>query len=130
MTMMVDGGIMMPSVPPPATTPAASRSEYPNFFIDGYATFAKVAAVAIDEPQMPPNPADAHTVAIASPPRRWPMKAYAARNSSRDMPARVTKLPIRMKSGTTESVQLRPVAHSLLWAMANAIVRFQSRMYA
>src|SRR6266446_6535869 len=43
MTMMVEGGIMMPRVPPPATTPAARRSEYPNFFIDGYATFAQVA---------------------------------------------------------------------------------------
>ena len=27
-----------------------------------------------EEPQMPPNPADAHTVAMARPPRRWPMK--------------------------------------------------------
>ena len=63
-----------------------------------------MAAVAIEEPQIPPKPAEAQTVAIASPPRKWPMNAYAARNSSRDMPARVTKLPIRMKSGTTESV--------------------------
>jgi len=75
MTMMVEGGIMMPRVPPPATTPAARRSEYPNFFIDGYATFAKVAAVAMDEPQIPPKPAEAQMVAMASPPRRWPMKA-------------------------------------------------------
>src|SRR5438105_15434797 len=104
MTMIVEGGIMMPSVPPPATTPAARRSEYADFFIDGYATLANVAAVAMDEPQMPPNPADAHTVAIASPPRSWPWNAYAARNSSCDMPARVTKLPIRMNSGTTDSV--------------------------
>ena len=63
-----------------------------------------VAAVAIEEPQMAPNPAQAITVAIARPPRRWPMKAYAALNNSCDMPARVTKLPIRMKSGTTDSV--------------------------
>ena len=42
--------------------------------MDGYATLAKVAAVAIEEPQMPPKPAEAHTVAMASPPRRWPMK--------------------------------------------------------
>jgi hypothetical protein len=34
-----------------------------------------VAAVAMDDPQIPPNPADAHTVAIASPPRKCPMKA-------------------------------------------------------
>jgi hypothetical protein len=42
---------------------------------DGYATLAMVAAVAMDDPQIPPNPADAHTVAIASPPRKCPMKA-------------------------------------------------------
>ena len=43
--------------------------------MDGYATLAMVAAVAMDDPQMPPNPAEAHTVAMARPPRRWPMKA-------------------------------------------------------
>ena len=63
-----------------------------------------VAAVAIEEPQMAPKPAQAQTVAIARPPRKWPMQVLAARNSSRDIPARVTRLPIRMKSGTTESV--------------------------
>ncbi len=34
-----------------------------------------VAAVAMEEPQGPPNAAEAHTVAMASPPRRWPTKA-------------------------------------------------------
>ena len=63
-----------------------------------------VAAVAIEDPQMAPKPAQAHTVAIASPPRRWPMQVFAARNSSCDIPARVTRLPMSMKSGTTESV--------------------------
>jgi len=58
----------------------------------------------MEEPQMPPNPAEAQMVAMARPPRRWPMNAYAARKSSCDMPARVTKLPMRMKSGTTDSV--------------------------
>ena len=62
-----------------------------------------VAAVAIEEPQIEPNPAQATMVDIASPPFQWPMKAYAARNSSLDMPARETKLPIRMNSGTTDS---------------------------
>ncbi len=70
----------------------------------GYATLAMVAAVAIEEPQMAPKPAQAHTVAMASPPRRWPMHLWAARNSSCDMPARVTRLPMRMKSGMTERV--------------------------
>ena len=43
-------------------------------------------------------------VAMARPPRRWPMQVYAARKSCCDMPARVTKFPISIKSGTTESV--------------------------
>ncbi len=43
--------------------------------MDGYATLAMVAAVAMEEPQMPPKPAEAHTVAMASPPRRCPMNA-------------------------------------------------------
>jgi hypothetical protein len=34
-----------------------------------------VAAVAIDDPQMAPKPAQAATVAWARPPRTWPMKA-------------------------------------------------------
>ena len=63
-----------------------------------------VAAVAIEEPQIAPNPAQAMIVAIARPPRRWPMNAYAARNNCCDMPARVTRLPIRMNRGTTDSV--------------------------
>ena len=33
-----------------------------------------VAAVAIDDPQMAPKPAQAQIVAIASPPRMWPTK--------------------------------------------------------
>ena len=65
---------------------------------------AKVAAVAIDEPQIAPKPAQPAMVAIARPPRKWPMNEFAVRNSSFDMPARVTKFPIRMNSGTTDSV--------------------------
>jgi hypothetical protein len=34
-----------------------------------------VAAVAMEEPQIAPKPAQAATVACASPPRTWPMKA-------------------------------------------------------
>ena len=34
-TMMVDGGIMMPRVPPAAITPVDRLSLYPNFFMLG-----------------------------------------------------------------------------------------------
>jgi hypothetical protein len=62
-----------------------------------------VAAVAIDEPQMAPNAAQAPTVALASAPRKPEKTAFAASKSSRDMPAREATAPMRMKSGTTES---------------------------
>ena len=39
------------------------------------ATMAKVAAVAIDEPQIAPKPAQPTMVAMARPPRKWPMNA-------------------------------------------------------
>jgi len=42
--------------------------------IDGYATLAKVAAVAIEEPQIAPKPAQATMVDMARPPRLWPRK--------------------------------------------------------
>src|SRR4051812_33872786 len=102
--MMVDGGIMMPRVPPAAMTPMDRESLYPSLRVEGYATLLMVAAVAMEEPQIAPKPAHAATVACASPPRRWPMKEYAAWNNSCASPARATKLPMRMKSGMTESV--------------------------
>ncbi|MCZ7655670.1 MAG: hypothetical protein M5R42_17605 [Rhodocyclaceae bacterium] len=43
------------------------------------ATLDMVAAVARLEPQMEENPPQARMVAIASPPLRWPRKAYDAR---------------------------------------------------
>lgn len=63
-----------------------------------------VAAVAMDEPQMAPKPAQAMTLAMARPPRKCPTKVKAKRYNSLDMPARVTKLPIRMNKGTTDKV--------------------------
>jgi len=63
----------------------------------------KVAAVAIDEPQIAPNAAQAPMVALVSAPRNPEKMALAASNSSRDMPAREATAPIRMKSGTTDS---------------------------
>ena len=69
-----------------------------------------VAAVATDEPLIAANPAQAMTVAMASPPRRWASQAFEARNSSRLMPEAVAKEPIRMNSGITarsQSVETR-----------------------
>ena len=49
-------------------------------------TVEMVAAVAIDEPQTAAKPTEAKIVAIAKPPRRWPMKALEASYRSRDRP--------------------------------------------
>ena len=40
--------------------------------------FTQKAVVAMEEPQMAPNPAHARMVDRASPPRRWPTNVYAA----------------------------------------------------
>src|SRR3712207_8839502 len=69
-----------------------------------------VAAVATEEPLIAAKPAQAVTVAMASPPRRWPSQAFEARNSSRLMPDAVANDPIRMNIGITarsQSVETR-----------------------
>src|SRR5688572_30924304 len=103
MARITDGGMRMPSVPAEATQPAAKPSSYPWRRISGIATLEKVAAVAIDEPQIAPNAAQAPMVAWMSAPRQPEKIALAASKSSRDMPAREASAPIRIKSGTTES---------------------------
>jgi len=50
-----------------------------------------VAAVASDEPQIAPKPAQAPTAAMATPPRRWPRKPSAALKSAWLMPPSVAK---------------------------------------
>ncbi len=59
--------------------------------------------MAIDEPQIAPNAAQAPIVAWVSAPRKPEKSAFAASNSSRDIAAREATAPIRMKSGITES---------------------------
>ena len=60
----------MPSVPPAAIAAVASRGEYRWRRSSGSATWPIVAAVASDEPQMAPKPAQAEIAAIAMPPRQ------------------------------------------------------------
>ncbi len=67
----------------------------------GSATCPMVAAVASDEPQMAPKPAQAPTAAMATPPRQWPMKAATKRNKARDSPPWVANCPISRNSGMT-----------------------------
>ena len=72
----------MPSVPPTAIVPVAKPvivAVAPEF---GQAARPKVAVVATDEPQIAPNAVQAPITAMASPPRRWPTNAPAARNSA------------------------------------------------
>ncbi len=64
----------------------------------------KVAAVATEEPQIAAKPPQASTVAMPRPPRRWPISALAARNSSRLTPDTETKAPISMNIGITPKV--------------------------
>ena len=61
-----------------------------------------MAAVASEEPLIVPNAAQPPMAAMARPPRKWPMKALAARNRAWVTPARFAKLPIIRNSGITE----------------------------
>ena len=63
----------------------------------------KVAAVAIDEPQIAPNSAHEPMVAFASAPRTPANRPFTASNSSFAMLPRAATAPMRMKSGMTES---------------------------
>ena len=61
-----------------------------------------VEAVASEEPQTAPKPAQAAIADIATPPRSQPSQAFAARNRSFDSPARDAMLPIRTNIGSTD----------------------------
>ena len=69
---MTLGGIKIPRLPAAATVPVANPMSYPYRFISGMVTVAMVAAVALVEPEMAENPAQAPTVAMANPPGRLP----------------------------------------------------------
>ena len=71
---MTLGGIRMPRLPAAATVPVARPMSYLYLFISGTVTVAIVAAVAFVEPDMAEKPAQAPTVAMASPPGRLPMR--------------------------------------------------------
>ena len=58
------------------------------------------------EPQTEPNPAQAHTVAIASAPGRRRNHNSAARNNVAPMPVADSTSPIRMNIGTTTRMKL------------------------
>ena len=68
------------------------------------ATFDIVAAVASDEPQTALNAPQAITEAMARPPRTLPSRELAAAKRPWLTPEIVRRLPIRMNSGTTDSV--------------------------
>jgi len=63
----------------------------------------KVAAVAIDEPQIAPKSAHEPMVALASAPRTPAKTPFTASNSSLAMLPRAATAPMRMNSGMTDS---------------------------
>jgi len=63
-----------------------------------------VAAVATEEPQTAPKQAEAPSVPTASPPRMPAKMMRAALNRSDDSPVTEATSPIRINSGSTDSV--------------------------
>ena len=62
-----------------------------------------VLAVASEEPQTEPNPAQAAIAAMAVPPRSQPNQALAALNRAADSPVLAARHPMRTNIGTTDS---------------------------
>src|SRR3972149_2267595 len=106
MTKVMLGGINASSVPPLATTPAASPLSSGCLSISGTAMRAMVAAAAMLEPDAAPKPAQAQLVATASPPGRAPNHACAARKSAVPTPELPAIAPISRNIGIAESSQL------------------------
>ena len=61
-----------------------------------------VEAVASDDPQTAPNPAQPAMAAMAVPPGSQPIHAFAARNNACDSPMREAMAPISTNIGTTD----------------------------
>ena len=99
---ITDGGINIPKVPPAARVPVLRAPEYPNRLSSGSATLPIVAAVASDDPQIAPNPAQAPIAAIATPPFLWPRQAPVNLKSASLIPALPAKFPINKNSGMTD----------------------------
>jgi hypothetical protein len=60
-----------------------------------------VAAVAVLDPQIAPNPALANTVAIVRPPLQCPIHVWAVLKSFWLIPEAKAKVPIRINMGIT-----------------------------
>ena len=90
-------------MPPAAKVPVLKAPEYPRRLSSGNATFPIVAAVANEDPQIAPNPAQAPIAAMATPPLRCPKQAPVNLNNASLMPALPAKLPINKKRGITDS---------------------------
>src|SRR5690606_22372453 len=102
-TSTIDGGINIPKVPPAANVPADSARAYPAFSSSGSATWAIVAVVAMEDPQIAPKLAQAPIDAMPTPPRRCPTNASAALNKACDNPPTEANWPISKNKGMMDS---------------------------
>src|SRR5262252_7851459 len=71
-TIVIDGGISMPSAPEVVTTPAPKRGGNDWATIAGISTDPMATTVAGDEPDTAANSAQAITAASPRPPCQWP----------------------------------------------------------
>ena len=92
----------MPSTPPAASVPVDNAPEYPARRSSGSATFPIVEAVASEDPQTAPNPAQAAMAAIAVPPRNRPNHALAPRKRLALRPEALASAPMSTNIGTTD----------------------------
>jgi hypothetical protein len=103
MIMLMLGGISIPSVPPAQMLPKASRSLYLRSSSAGRAMVPIVAEVAILDPEVAANMAEAMMLVCSSPPGtrdNQPARALYMRSLK---PARSSSSPSRMNRGIDTS---------------------------
>src|SRR5512143_4292358 len=71
-TIVIEGGIRMPSAPDVVTTPAPKRGGKPCATIEGSSTDPMATTVAGEDPDTAANRAHATTAANPRPPCQWP----------------------------------------------------------
>ena len=111
MIIGIDGGIMMPSVPPDMMVPSANLLSYPAARMAGYITVPMASMVTMLEPEIAAKMPQLKIAATASPPGRGRVRAAMMAISRLAVEPCVITLPHRIKSGIDRMSSLSSPTH-------------------